>query len=432
MEPINILILPGTTLIAKEIHDSLLCHKGVRIFGAGYDLTSQRSNSFNYEKYLFLEELSDPTFDSNLQSILETLSIDLIFMAHDEWIYKFRDIEYIYGVKILKHPAETVRITSFKSETYQALQHLDITPQVFKNFDDISYFPCIIKPDRGQGSRGFRILNNSFELQELINSGAELDKLVISEFLPGAEYTVDCFTDQTGSLLVASTRLRAEIKDGMSISTRLSVEPEFSLMATQLNNELQFEGPWFFQVKFDRNERAKLLEIGCRVAGASGIQRATGVNFSSLWTHMTLGAGVIISKNSLMPVRSVSPEKLLVLGMTFDQIYVDFDDCLVINNEININLLDFLRYAKHLDHQIILISRHKGNLSNKLEEMKIKDLFSKIIHIRDNSKKSSFMSNNQKILFIDDSFSERPDSINWPKVQSVDPSIFIDKVVFSS
>jgi hypothetical protein len=38
----------------------------------------------------------------------------------------------------------------------------------------------------------------------------------------------------------------------------------------------------------------------------------------------------------------------------------------------------------------------------------------------------------QKILFIDDSFSERPDSINWPKVQCVDPSIFIDKVVFSS
>lgn len=417
-------------MVAKEILDSLIFQKGLKIFGAGHDLTSQRSASFNYEQQVYLGALLDPAFNTNLQTILETLEIDLIFLAHDEWIYYFRDIDFIHGVRICKHPAETIRIVSFKSETYRKLQHLNITPKVYESLNTISSFPCIMKPDRGQGSKGFQIINNSFELESLVHNGLELDKYIISEFLPGAEYTIDCFTDEKGSLLVASTRLRAEIEEGLSISTELVNLPELTLFATRLNSEIHFVGPWFFQVKLDKSDSPKLLEVGCRVAGASGIQRAIGINFSLLWTHMALGDSINVCRNSLMPVRSILPKNLLILGMTFDKIYVDFDDCLVINHQINLGLLNFLKYAGNLDIQIVLISRHKGNLIYRLEEMEIKDIFKEIIHILDDSKKSSFMTKGQNILFIDDSFSERPDTIIWPNVQSVDPSIFIDKVVF--
>ena len=57
-----------------------------------------------------------------------------------------------------------------------------------------------------------------------------------------------------------------------------------------------------------------------------------------------------------------------------------------------------------------MISKHKGNLNNKLEKFKIKNLFEEVIHLKKHEEKVVYMKKNS--MLIDDSFSERKKARN--------------------
>jgi hypothetical protein len=415
-------------MIAKEIHDSLIYTKGVNLFGAGFVMPSDIDIDFNYVDYAYLESLNQDSDFSNLGQILEKFEIDDIFLAHDEWIYRFRDTNFISGSMICKHPASTIDIASFKSKTYAQLNHLGITPTVYKSIEEVDSFPFVIKPDRGQGSKGFIRIDSAIQFQNIVSDGLNSEEMVISEFLPGDEYTVDCFTDINGDLLFSSCRIRSVIGNGLSSTTEISSKPALLDIAIQLNSEFKFTGAWFFQTKNDKDNLPKLLEIGCRVAGASGIQRALGVNLSELWLYMFSGQAITVTKNNLTPRRIIGSPSQLFLGQDFEQIFVDFDDCLIIKKNLNVELLNFLKAEKLKNVKIFLISRHKGNLKLEVEKLGISSLFDQIHHILDDSRKSDHFSHSKNILFIDDSYSERADLKSFPHVRTVDPSIFVDHV----
>ena len=55
----------------------------------------------------------------------------------------------------------------------------------------------ISKPDQGNGSKGAVLVDSPAQLDSLRD---RIETLMISEYLPGAEFTVDCFTDRHGVL----------------------------------------------------------------------------------------------------------------------------------------------------------------------------------------------------------------------------------------
>jgi carbamoyl-phosphate synthase large subunit len=428
----HILILPGTTLIAKEIHDSLLFTKNVEIFGAGIEHPQNSKADFKYKDYLQIGRLDSKDFQKSLDQIIRHFRIDYIFLAHDEWILAFRNQDFISGAIVIRHPSHTIEITSFKSRTYEKLDHLSITPITYSSFSEVLSFPCVIKPNRGQGSKGFQIVLNEDVAAELVLSGTILNEYVICEYLPGEEFTIDCFSNSHGDLIYASPRKRSKIESGLSTKTSIVESDSLVRIATTLNLEFDFRGPWFFQVKLDKSGEPKLLEVACRVAGASGIQRFLGVNFSELWLYQISGTPVKILNNILSPVRYIEKKSTVHLSEKFSAVYVDFDDCLYIKNRINEPLLDFIVSSKKIGLEIHLISRHKGNLGQLLFDLKIQMVFTRVIHILDNSKKSDYILPTNKILFIDDSFSERFDFSQFDNVVTVDPSVFLDQIIFDS
>ena len=229
------MIAPGTTLIAKEIHDSLMFSKGVNLFGAGYLKPDQVQQTFIYVDYAFLPTLDEEGFFPTLNEILEKFKIDFIFFAHDEWIYRFKEIEKLENALVCKHPSETINITSFKSKTYSHLENQGFTPAVYESLDIAPEYPFIIKPDRGQGSKGFLKIENEKQLNEVLLQNVNLHEVVISEYLPGEEHTIDCFTDRNGALLFASSRIRSDIENGLSSTTQIDSNPELQEMAIKIN-----------------------------------------------------------------------------------------------------------------------------------------------------------------------------------------------------
>ncbi len=408
----NVLIVPGTTLVAREICNSLGTMKGLRLFGAGYDITM--ALSLPYQGFDYVGALDSKNLIHDLEVIVDRRKIDFIIFAHDSWIYVFRNVNSIRKARLLKHSSNAIEICSFKSLTYEYLREDVVTPIVFKSAKDVSVFPVFLKPNRGQGSIGAFKIANFEELEPFMNSSGFIDdQWVVSEYLPGAEYTVDCFSAMDGEILYASPRIRSEIEFGLAVGTRAIELPELFKWAKVISKKLLLNGAWFFQVKEDSKGLFKLMEIGLRIAGGSGIQRLKGVNLSQMNILQSQGAALEVIDQNNFPSKL---KKDFDLNFNYEKIYVDLDDTLIVNFNLNHELIAFLKSESDRGTPISLITRHKGNLQESLVKFGIGELFNRIIHVTELDPKSRYIDSDVNFLFIDDSFRERRDvSIHFGK-----------------
>ena len=278
-------------------------------------------------------------------------------------------------------------------------------PILFRNISEIKTFPVFLKPDRGQGSIGAKAVADRNSLHGFLNyDGSLKPNWIISEYLPGREYTIDCFSDKNFQVRYVSVRIRSKIKNGLAVETQVIHDDKLYEWANLISNELSLIGAWFFQAKEDLNGNKKILEIGLRIAGGSGIQRLKGVNLSLL--------NILLEQNQILKIidQNVFPKIAPIdLGFIYENIYVDFDDILILNGSINTYLMSFLEDSKRNGHKIILISRNSSNLLALIDEFGLINFFSEIIRVLDNQLKSSMINTDQNFIFIDDSFKERYD-----------------------
>lgn len=190
-------------------------------------------------------------------------------------------------------------------------------------------------------------------------------------------------------------------------SEALKTEVEIKEIASIINSKLKLFGAWFFQVKKDRKNKYKLMEISCRQAGTMTLYRHKGVNFSMLGIFELLEVDTKPLEIPFGLTLDRCIKNKFKLDYVYENIYVDFDDTVITNNGINLNVISFLYKCRNENKKIILITRHEYDLETTFERYKIhKDLFDEIIHITFNDEKYTFISSD-KSIFIDNSFKER-------------------------
>lgn len=214
-----------------------------------------------------------PPFDEDqyMQSILnitKSEGIDIVIPALDPILTDFAEAENKFeslNASVMISPIETLRITLDKWRTYQYLSEKLPFPQswieVDKVREDGEYF---IKPRHGHGSEDANLAKSQSELEFYYEQTPDP---IIQTYLPGSEFTIDCLTDDDGSLIACVPRKRHEIKDG--ISTRVEVVHDERLfnIADRITDELRFTGPFFIQAKEDETGDVHIIEIGARTAG---------------------------------------------------------------------------------------------------------------------------------------------------------------------
>ena len=94
------------------------------------------------------------------------------------------------------------------------------------------------------------------------------------------------------------------------------------------------------------------------------------------------------------------------LHFEFTKVYVDYDDCLIINNKVNIKLVEFLYRCLNEGKEIFLITKHELDLKENLKKYRLYNLFDEILHINKIDDKYKYIKNSD-CIFIDDSFAER-------------------------
>lgn len=419
--PKNVLVFPCGSEIGLEIYRSLKYSIHFRLYGAS---SIKDHGRFVYENHISgIPFVDDENFIDALNKVIDENNIDMVFPAHDSVVLKCAQNANILHCQVLTSDAKVCEIARSKLKTYNFLQDIIRVPKIF-NIDGIEKYPVFLKPDIGQGSKGCLKANTK---EEVISALKKDKSLLILEYLPGEEYTIDCFSDENGKLQYIQGRKRARILNGISANSFPVNDDRFVELAKKINQAIHFTGVWFFQVKEDYNNDLCLLEIAPRIAGTMEINRMQGVNLPLMWCFSALGYNISILKNNYSIEIDRALENTFKLEIDYDTIYIDFDDCLVTNSVVNYKIVAFLYKELNKNKKIILLTKHAKNIDQSLHKVRLFEIFDKIIHIEASDEKYKYIKEKNSI-FIDDSFAEREKIYRFLNIPVFSPDM-IDSLI---
>lgn len=405
VKKINVLIFPAGSEIGLEIYNSLKYNLHVELFGA-----SGKSDHavYVYDKDHYIEDdfyIGKENFIETFNKMLETLAIDVIFPTHDSIVLFLAKNQDRLKAKVLTSSYETTLIAREKKRTYDLFKEFDFCPQVYTPPFPNIVFPAFLKPDQGQGGKGTYIVHSREELQERISENPDL---IACEYLPGDEFSIDCFSDRKGQLLFVGPRIRSRIEIGISFRTSsVPLNDTIRKIAEILNEKLSFRGAWFFQLKTDRNGNYKLMEFAARQASTMGLFRQLGVNFAllSIFDIMDMDVKVLCNEYGIELDRCL--KNSYKLDLKYDHVYIDFDDTIIVNEKVNAVALQYLYQCKNNQIHISLLTKHIYDLDESLNKYCIaKNLFTEIILIKPDDEKVKYIKS-EKAIFIDNYFFDR-------------------------
>lgn len=401
----KVLVYPCGTEIGLEIYKAVSKSIHYEIWGG--------SSSFDHGRFVYKNHIDNLPFitdSSNLEEIIafndiiKDYGFDFVYPAMDGVLTVFSKYRSFLTPIIIAPSYKTSEITRSKRKTYQLLKNDVKIPTIYSKETEIKEFPIFIKPDVGQGSVGAVKVNNIDELHIVKKND---DSQLMLEFLPGKEYTVDCFTNKDGELVYFKGRTRKRIRNGISVNACFCERPEFQDYANAINKKLQQKGAWFFQLKEDSKGELKLLEVASRIAGTSAIQRNVGINLPLLTLNTFSGMDV---KNVIENTYTIELDRSLSntykIELEYDIVYIDYDDTIVRLEKINTEIIRFLYQCINKKKKIVLISKHSGDLKLELSKRRLDGIFDEIIHISKNDQKYRYMTSTNAI-FVDDSYGER-------------------------
>lgn len=401
-EKTRVLVFPCGSEIGLEIHRALCFSAHVSLVGASSVVSSHGPLVFR-EYVGNLPFVDAPDFVEALNRLVREREIALIYPAHDSVVLRLAEAEAELACPAIGSPRETCAVCRSKKAAYERLAGIVRVPRIWDRSERNLSFPVFVKPDAGQGSQGAMRVESRAALDAAI---ARDPSLIVLEYLPGAEYTVDCFTDRHGALRFAGARERVRTQSGISVDTRPVTDPVFREWAERIHSALAFRGPWFFQAKRASNGDLALLEAAPRVSGGMGLYRNLGVNLPLLGVYDRLDLDVEIACNTFSIEMDRALYNRFLAPIEYDDVYIDLDDTLIIDGEVNALLAAFIFQCRNRGIRVHLVSRHAGDLGATLRQYRLAGLFDSIVPVGALASKSEHMAE-KKAIFIDDSFAER-------------------------
>ena len=404
----NILVYPCGSEIGLEINRAFKGFVNATLLGAS---AHTDHGEIVYDLYLpDIPNIYNSEFIEKLNSAINKYNIDFIFPTHDDVLLYLTKNRKVINCEIIAPDYEICKILRCKTKTYSYFGNEDFIPQEFAlNKINKKYFPLFLKPNDRQGGQGTSVVYNMKELEAELTINPNRN---IYEYLPGEEYSVDCYSNNKGELKFVGIRERKRIFGGISVHTVPYNDKYIQQMANIIQKKLKLKGVFFFQVKRDVHGKMKLLEIAPRIASSMALYRNIGVNFPTLayYTAKGIDCDLLVNQYDIELDRALS-NSFIINGLKYKHVYVDLDDCLIIANKVNTEIIAFLYKEINEKKKIHLISKHEKNLKKELVKHRIYKLFDEIHHIEQNEYKVDYIKHKDAI-FIDNAFHERKEVFN--------------------
>lgn len=399
----KVLVYPCGTEIGLEVYRSLCYSTHYEIIGGtdGYD-----HGRFVFHNLIdglpFIKDDSSEEDIVRFEEAIKEYNIDFIYPAMDGVIAVFAKYRTLFREKLLITDSYTAEMCRSKKETYKHLKQIITVPHIYDVPDEVNHYPVFVKPDKGQGAVGAKKINNAEELHEV-----DFKKYVVMEYLPGKEFTIDCFTNAEGKLIYSKARGRKRIKNGVSVNAVFEDQEIFTEIAKKINSVIKQKGGWFFQLREAEDGTLKLLEVAARIAGTSAISRNIGANLPLMTVDLYNGVHINdVALNSCYIELDRALGNVFKTDISYSTVYVDYDDTVVQEGIINTMVIKFLYQCVNKNKKLSLLSKHDGDLQADLRKHRIQGLFDEVIHIGRDKKKKDYI-DDMNSIFIDDSYGER-------------------------
>jgi len=304
---------------AAGILQCLWQHPSINIVAV--DANPDAVGRFLVKDFSVIPKANDPSFidsllalcrEKNIHAVLPLVTKELIPLSKHS-----KEFE-LAGAKLVVSSPESLEIANDKGKLYEFLQWrgmdipgfriVETVPQFETAAKELGYPAKTIcfKPSVSNGSRGFRIVSNSIdEYHVLFNekptaayisysdairilSSKTFPELLVSEYLPSDEFSVDCLA-RKGETVLVLPRSRKKIINGISVEGEFIREESIIVYCTQIIHELQLHGNIGMQVKKSASGKFLLLEINPRVQGTISAGLGAGVNIPLLAIKQELG-----------------------------------------------------------------------------------------------------------------------------------------------
>lgn len=264
---------------------SLMKQKNVTIFVADMNFWASGLYLLPKQNRKIVPAGANKNFFATIFNICETQKIDTIFSTVDSELLvlaKRRDELTKIGTVLAASSVESLEICLDKYILAKTCEkHVNVPTTKLLNVSGTTHnwdFPVIVKPRKGSGSLGVKLVKNRLELESL---GID-ETQIIQENLPGQEFSVDVLSNLNGEVLAAVPRSRELIDSGVSIAGRTINNKSLINLATNIVQKVGLSTVANVQLRYDKNGKPALLEVNPRFSGAMPLTIAAGVDMPAL------------------------------------------------------------------------------------------------------------------------------------------------------
>ena len=300
-----------------------LKHNGERnIKLIGTDMNSDATIGQIVDVVRYAPPASSDDYVDCLLKICEEEHVDILIPGISQELPKLQARQNEFkkiGTKVSICDGEGLLITNDKIRLYEYMQENGFNIPNFTVAHTLEEFrdgcrkigypekAICVKIKDGSGSRGVRIIDpnksrfdifvgekpNSFfttymDMLSILEEAEEFPELLIMDYLPGVEYSVDLLAEH-GKVLYICGRESNVISASIPQEATLSYNQEAYEIATRLVEKLNLDGNIDMDFKCDSQGHLQLMEINPRLAATLSVIAAGGMNLIYLRVKQLLG-----------------------------------------------------------------------------------------------------------------------------------------------
>lgn len=308
MDDITVLITgvgaPGTKGTLYSLRNNF-DNRNIIIIGT--DINQDVIGRYLCDKFYNIPEPSSSEYVPKLVSICKKESVDVLLPQTTAELpilaQSIGQFEVI-GTKVAISDWKSIELANNKLELMKMAAKINVPVPGFgivDNFDNLleqargwgwPESPVVVKPPISNGMRGFRIIDESIDLKNMFYSekplgiylrmnslydilGSTFPQLLVMEYLPGSEYTVDVLNTNN---FTAIPRRRDLMKNGITFNGAVERNNEIIKYSERLSREIGLKYAFGFQFKLDKDNVPKLLESNPRIQGTMLLSTLAGAN----------------------------------------------------------------------------------------------------------------------------------------------------------
>jgi carbamoyl-phosphate synthase large subunit len=244
------------------------------------------------ERRFLIPPGDDLGFGEAIAFLCTVAGIDVVVPMGDTELLplaRARDSFDAAGVALLLAPAETLAICL---DTLRLVHHcaaagiaVPATAPVDPTFDPAGWAgaPCVVRPRAG--GRGARLVRDPGDLRRLSRYAG----LMVQEYLPGQEYSIDVLAGSDGRVRAAVPRSRLKIDAGVTVAGRTLHDDDLEAFGREVARAIGLR--WVANIQCRRDVRGdlRLLKVNPRFPGTMPLTVAAGVDMPGLALAGVLG-----------------------------------------------------------------------------------------------------------------------------------------------